>query len=107
MTPAALWTVIIGMALLTFALRLSMILLFGRVMMPAVIRQALRFVPPAVLSAFVLPELVMTGGTLNISVGNVRLIAGILAALVAWRTRNVFLTIGAGMAALWILQVMR
>lgn len=31
-------------------------------------------------------------------------IAGIAAALVAWRTRNMMLTIGAGMAVLWGLQ---
>ncbi|MGH2374135.1 MAG: AzlD domain-containing protein [bacterium] len=36
-----------------------------------------------------------------------RLIAGVLAAGVAWRTKNVFLTIGVGMALLWILQKFR
>jgi branched-subunit amino acid transport protein len=39
-----------------------------------------------------------------VSLGNTRLVAGALAALVAWRTKNVLLTIGVGMAALWILQ---
>ena len=34
---------------------------------------------------------------------NLRLLAGTLAALVAWRTRNVLATIAAGMGALWIL----
>ena len=36
--------------------------------------------------------------------GNLRLPAGLLAALVAWRTRNVLLTITAGMVALWLMQ---
>jgi len=31
-------------------------------------------------------------------------VAGALAILVAWRTRNVFLTVGVGMAGLWLLQ---
>ena len=33
-----------------------------------------------------------------------RLLAGVLAVVVAWRTKNVLLTIGVGMAALWVLM---
>jgi branched-subunit amino acid transport protein len=31
-------------------------------------------------------------------------IAGLVAALIAWRTRSVLFTLGGGMAALWTLQ---
>lgn len=99
-----LWLIIIGMGIVTYAIRLSLIVLLGRVEVPPLVQQALRFVPPAVLSAIVFPELLQPGGTLDISFGNARLFAGVLAALVAWRTKNVLLTIGVGMAALWILQ---
>ncbi len=61
--------------------------------------------PPAVLSAIIFPELLRPGGTFDLSFGNVRLLAGVLAAGVAWRTKNVLLTIGVGMVALWVLQV--
>jgi branched-subunit amino acid transport protein len=54
-----------------------------------------------VLSAIVFPELLLREGALAISPGNPRLLAGILAGLVAWRTRNMLLTIVVGMAALW------
>ena len=99
-----LWLIIIGMGIVTYAIRLSLIVLLGRVEVPPLVQQALRFVPPAVLSAIVFPELLQPGGTLDISFGNARLFAGVLAALVAWRTKNMLLTIGVGMAALWILQ---
>jgi len=102
--PLSLWLVIVGMGAITYGLRLSMIVFFGRVKMPEALRRALRFVPPAVLSAIVLPELLIPGGTFSLSLGNARLAAGILAAAVAWRTRNVFLTIGVGMSLLWMLQ---
>jgi len=46
----------------------------------------------------------MPGGTLDLSLGNERLLAGLLAILVAWRTRNVLLAVAAGMIALWLLQ---
>jgi branched-subunit amino acid transport protein len=99
-----LWLSILGMGMVTYAIRLSFILLLERVEIPWRVRQALRFVPPAVLSAIIFPELLRPHGALDLSLGNVRLLAGLLAALVAWRTRNVLLTIALGMGALWILQ---
>jgi len=99
------WLLLIGMGLVTYAIRLSLIVLIGRVDVPPIIQRALRFVPPAVLSAIIFPELLRPGGTLDLSFGNVRLLAGVLAAGVAWRTKNVLLTIAVGMAALWVLQV--
>jgi branched-subunit amino acid transport protein len=58
----------------------------------------------AVLSAIILPELTNPNGTLFLSCRNPQLLAGAVAILVAWRTRNVILTIVAGMAALLIFQ---
>jgi branched-subunit amino acid transport protein len=40
----------------------------------------------------------------DLSLGNLRLLAGVLAALVAWRTKSVLLSIAAGLGALWVLQ---
>lgn len=102
-----LWLTVIGMGLITYAIRLSLIALLERVEITPRVRQALRFVPPAVLSAIIFPELLQPGGTLDISAGNVRLLAGLLAVVVAWRTKNVLLTIGVGMVALWILQAIQ
>jgi branched-subunit amino acid transport protein len=90
--------------LLTFATRLSFIALLGRVELPPLLVRALRFVPPAVLSAIVFTEILVKDGAPDLSPGNVRLLAGAAAALVAWKTRNVLLTIGVGMAALWVAQ---
>ncbi len=99
------WIMLIG-GLLTFGRRLSFIYLLGRVDVPEGVRRALRFVPPAVLSALVLPELLMPTGSLDLSLGNTRWMAGLVAILVAWRTRSMLLTILAGMAALLILQLL-
>lgn len=100
-----LWLTVLCMGLVTFAIRLAPILALERFPIPPRLRQALRFVPAAVLSAIIFPELLRPGnGSLDISPGNLRLIAGLLAILVAWRTRNVLLTIAVGMGVLWILQ---
>ena len=98
------WLLLICMGLVTYAIRLSLIVLIGRVNLPPIIQWGLCLVPPAVLSAIIFPELLMPGGTLDLSLGNLRLLAGTLAAAVAWRTRNVLLTIGVGMVVLWVLQ---
>jgi branched-subunit amino acid transport protein len=103
-TPVTLGLIILSMGAVTYAIRLSLIMLLGRVEVPPLVQRALRFVPPAVLSAIIFPELLQPGGTLNLSLGNPRLLAGALAALVAWRSKNVLLAIALGMLALWILQ---
>lgn len=97
------WLTIIGMGVITYAIRLTPILLLERFELSPALRQALRFVPVAVLSAIIVPELVMMGGGVDVSLGNGRLLAGLLAILVAWRTKNVLWTIAIGMGALWLL----
>ncbi len=104
MSTPALWLTILGAGAVTFALRLSFIALLGRVRIPPSLGRALRFVPAAVLTAMVIPLLLYEDGALEVSLGNERLLAGLVAALIAWRTRNVLLTLGGGMATLWILQ---
>lgn len=99
-----LWLTMIAIGLATFTIRLSFISLFGAMEIPDMVRRALRFVPPAVLTAIIIPELLMPTGTINLSPGNDRLVAGLLAAVVAWRTKNVVLTILAGMLILYLLQ---
>jgi branched-subunit amino acid transport protein len=99
-----LWTSIIIAGLLTLGLRLSFIVFLGKARIPAMLRQALQFVPIAVLSALIAPALFFPNGSLDISFDNNRLIAGILAIIIAWRTKNVLLTIGCGMGCLLILQ---
>lgn len=101
-----LWLLIIGMGIITFALRLGMIIATDHFTMPERLQQGLQYVPAAVLSAIIFPELLMPGGTLDMSLGNARLLAGLLAIVVAWRTKNVLLTIGTGMVALWVLQAL-
>ena len=105
-TPLALGCLIVGMGVVTFAIRLSLILLLGRFTVPPLIQRALRFVPPAVLSALIFPELLLPGGTIVFSFGNPRLLAGVLAGVVVWKSKNALLAIAVGMMALWVLQAL-
>ena len=100
----SLWLTILLAGWLTFGTRLSFILLLERIKMPGWFQRGLRFVPVAVLSALILPGLATRSSHLDLTLRNPQLYAGALAVLVAWRTRNIFLTILAGMATLLIVQ---
>ena len=100
-----LWLVVLLAGLVTYLTRLSFILLLEKFEMPAWFRRALRFVPPAVLTAIFVPELFRPAGHLDLSFQNTQLLACLVAILVAWRTRNVLLTIAAGALTMLILQI--
>jgi branched-subunit amino acid transport protein len=91
---------ILGLSLTSFLPRASFILLLARWPVPDLVKRALRYVPAAVFSAILVPELVLTAGRLHLAFDNPRLLAGILAGAIAWRSRNTLLTIVAGMLAL-------
>ena len=100
----SVWFVFLLGGLITFGMRFSFIYLFGRFHIPETVRRALHYVPPAVLSAIVFPELFLLNGTLDISLSNYRLLAGLVAITVAWFSRNTLITILAGMIALFLLR---
>lgn len=100
-----IWLVMLLGGLLTYGMRLSFIYLLGRFEVPDLVRRALRFVPPAVLSAIIAPELLMPDNRLDLGLDNHRLVAGLVAILVAWRTKSMLLTILAGFATLLLLQL--
>ncbi len=100
-----LWLTMMLAGLLTYGTRLSFIAAHGRVEMPDWFTRALTFVPVAVLSAIIFPDLLVPNNTFDLSPGNPRLLAGVAATLVAWRTRNVWLTIAVGMAVLFVMQM--
>lgn len=101
---SAILLMLIVIGLITFGFRLSFIALMDKLRLPLVLQRALRFVPAAALTAIITPELFIQNGAIFISPANVRLIAGAIAVVVAWRTKNTLLTIAVGMIALWVLQ---
>lgn len=99
-----IWLVFLLGGLLTFGMRFVFVYLLGKFEIPEMMRRALRFVPPAVLSAIVVPELMIRSGHIDVSLMNFRLLAGVVAVLIAWRTKNILLTIVGGMAVLLLLE---
>jgi branched-subunit amino acid transport protein len=90
-----------GMALVTFAMRYPVLALVSKLTLPPTLMAALKFIPPAVLAAIIVPALLAPQDQLDFSLTNDYLIAGIVTAFVAWRTQNLLLTLAIGMVALW------
>ncbi|SEH49851.1 Branched-chain amino acid transport protein [Halopenitus malekzadehii] len=104
-SPVAIWAAILLIGVATYLIRLSFIHLFGRIDdVPPALERALRFVPPAVLAGLVAPAVITVGPTLEATIVDERLLAAVLAGAVAWRTEDMFATIGAGMVAFWVLR---
>ncbi len=93
------WTAIVVSGAGTFAMRASFLAFAHRlVAVPPAAARVLRQIPPAALAAIIAPALVRPDGHLDLL--QPRLPAGLLAALVAWRTRNVGLTVLVGVVVL-------
>jgi len=104
MSDWVMWSVFIAVGLGTFVMRVSFIELYGRWRMPPLLNRALVYVPASVLAALVLPAVVYPNGHGDFTIANPQIPAAILAALVAWKTRNTLLTLGVGMVVLWGLR---
>jgi branched-subunit amino acid transport protein len=93
---------IAGMAAVTFLVRYPVMALVGRITLPQRVFDALRYVPPAVLAAIIVPAVLLPDGeNVALSLENARLAAAVLTVVVAWKTKNLLLTIVLGMLALW------
>jgi len=87
-----------GMMLVTYLPRVLPVWTLAGRALPRAVEVWLRYVPPAVLAAMLLPALVMPEGALQINFTNLYLLAAIPAFFVAWKTRNLFAPVLTGMA---------
>ncbi|MEO0495149.1 MAG: AzlD domain-containing protein [Actinomycetota bacterium] len=99
----SLFLTIVAAGVITYATRASFIVAGDRVILPAPIERALKYVAPAAFAAIAAPALL--GGDQFVEFGDdvPRLVAIVLAGLVIARTRSVPLSLVSGMSALWLI----
>ena len=98
------WLTILAVSAVAFGLRAAFIVFADPHRFPHGFRQALKFVPPAVLAAIVALGLGLSEGRIDITWRNERLVAGLVAIAATLFVRGTLAAIGIGMAALWSLQ---
>jgi branched-subunit amino acid transport protein len=100
------WWLILGMTAITFGLRYSLFA-FPRLRFAPVVRQGLHYVPTAVLTAIVVPGMLLPDGEhWALSLDNAYLLAGLVAIAIAAVTRHVLATIGGGLLVFFLLRWM-
>lgn len=97
MDQQTIFLTILGMALVTYIPRLAPAWVLSSRNLPPAVARFLSFVPTAVLSALLLPSLVVTDGHLDASSQNIFLWAAIPTLLMAWRTRSFFGAVATGL----------
>lgn len=96
---------IIGIAALTFFTRFAFTMLFRRFKISERWNMFMVYVPIAVFTTIIVPALLVPNGELDISFQNEYLIAGIIALLVAYKTKNVVGTVIIGISLILFLRL--
>ena len=96
---------ILCMAAATYFTRFASPLLLDRTGVPRWMVRLLKHVPTAMLAALIAPALLAPQGYLQIGPGNHYLLAGAVAAFMAWRRQPPEVTMGSGMAVMLLLRM--
>lgn len=98
-----IWLTIVVAGVGTYLLRASFLAFADRLVdLPPLVERVLRQIPPAVLAALVVPQLLRPEGSLDL--WQPELLAGVIAAIVSWRTRNIAATLVIGMVVLVVVE---
>lgn len=98
------WWMIVGMLAITFATRYSFFA-FPNLRFPPLIERGLHYVPTAVLTAIIVPGMLLPDGQhWQLSVDNAYLVAGLVTIVIAAITRHLLATIGGGLLVFFALR---
>lgn len=99
------WATILVAGLGTFAMRSSFLVFAHRLAdVPPKVQRLLRQIPPAALASLVVPALLRPHGAIDLF--QPRFVGGVIAALVAWRTRNIALTLVVGVGIVMLIDAL-
>lgn len=87
----------VGMLVVTYLPRVLPVWFFSERPLPPLVIIWLRYVPVAVLSAMLLPSLVLVDGRINLAQGNLFLWAAIPTFFITWKTKSLFAAVLVGM----------
>lgn len=95
---------ILIMALATFLTRFTSLAVLEKTGIPSWFQRLLKHVPTAMLTALIAPALLAPRGSLELSAANHYLVAGVVAAVMAYRRSSPIVTMGTGIATMFFLR---
>ena len=97
------WLLITYCGLITFLTRFSMIALLKKEMFNERVREVLSYVPSAIFPAIIFPAIFLDNtGSIQIE-DNPKILAAIIATIIAVLSKNIIATIFAGLTSYWFL----
>ena len=93
---------IAGMVAVTFSIRYILLALADKFELPSLLKQALSYVPPAVLTAITVPAILMTDTGMDLSLRNPYLIGALAAVAAGVISKKLMVTIVTGMVVFFI-----
>ena len=104
MTMNEVW-MIGGMMAVTFGIRYALFAVADRIRMAPWLESALKFIPPAVLTAITVPAVLLPDGQLDVSPSNPYLVAALVTTAAGIWTRRLLATIAIGLAAFFLYRL--
>lgn len=105
MNGTRLLLVILGMSLVTYLPRVLPFLLLRKSQLHPWFLAFLSYIPISILSALLIPDLILSHGHLAISMDNQKLLAALPTVVVAYLTRSLYLTVVVGLGTMAFLRV--
>lgn len=101
-----IFAVILGMSLVTYIPRMLPLVILSKIDMHPLLLKWLEYIPVAVLSALLAPELFTADGQLALGFENKSLLAAIPCIVTAVKTKNLFLTVFVGIFTKFLLEML-
>ena len=102
------WIIIAGMTLVTFLPRVMPIMLLSGRKMPKIVTRWLALIAPAILTALLMPELLLdrSGSAPSLSLYNLFLFAAFPTFIVGWKTKSLFGAVVTGIATVALVRLL-
>lgn len=104
MSTADFWIITLSIAGGTFLLRAVFIFILGKADLSERTKSLLKYIPPSVFAALVAPPIFLHQGQVDFLGGKERVIAALVAALIAWKVKNMIAVLLSGMGVLYLLM---
>ncbi|MGB9812726.1 MAG: AzlD domain-containing protein [Thermovenabulum sp.] len=95
---------VIGMSVVTYISRMIPAVVLSKRNIPEIFIKFLSYIPVTVLSALFFPSILVVDNKINISTSNTLLITSLLTFPLAYKTKNMFLTVIVGMIIIALLN---
>jgi branched-subunit amino acid transport protein len=99
------WTIIIGMGFVTFSVRYLLLGLANRIQFSGIIEEALKYIPPAILTAIAFPAIFLPNGEWGLSISNPYLLAAASATVAGVVFKNLLVTVAVGLLVFFGFQI--